>query len=74
MNVAMGTFCLATQTAWQLAKLLLWHSCQSTYAGIGVRLACRCSALSKFPIKCTMEEFIFGFKAVEVCVCDGGIW
>lgn len=54
MNVAMGTFCLATPTAWQLAKLLLWHSCQSTYAGIGVRLALHDGRI---------------YLAVEMCVC-----
>lgn len=25
--------CMATPTTWQLAKLLLWHSCQSEHAG-----------------------------------------
>lgn len=48
LNVAMETFCLATLTAWQLAKLLPWHNCQSTYAGIGV---CPSATLSKFSKK-----------------------
>lgn len=80
-NVAMGTFCLATSTAWQLAKLLLWHNCQSTYTGIGVCLALHISSPSKFPIRCTMVECVcLEIKYVVVkgwwCVCDGGgsVW
>lgn len=34
-----GTLCMATQTAWQLAKVLLWHSCQSTHVGIVLGLS-----------------------------------
>lgn len=56
MNVAMGTSRLATWRAWQLAKLLPWHSCQFTQAGIGVWVAFCNAALSEIPIKRELEE------------------
>lgn len=34
----MGTLCLATQTAWQLTKLLLWHRCEPKRAELQLRL------------------------------------
>lgn len=81
MNVAMGTFCLATLTAWQIAKLLLWHSCQATYTGIGVWVAVHNASHPKFPITCLMKEWIWlemkylgfkggGFVVVEGCLTE----